>query len=122
MRTFKEVDDLAQVNGWMEGHGLNAFKPGELPKIGVIVDNIACGFISWTDSGVGFLEGYIGNPYANRTQIYKAMLRITRWALSLAKSVGTKRVIVLTRKRSLQRIAHEFGFLQGPQVVLAKDI
>lgn len=42
---------------WLSAYGIKAPPIGSLPKVGVIVNGAACGFLYRTDSSIAFMDG-----------------------------------------------------------------
>lgn len=109
MRAFREYDILA-LNSWLIRHDLDPLEKGELPKTGVIIDGVACGFISLNDTNVGFLECFVSNPEASSEARNAALDKITAWGLALLKAFGLKHAAVLASNESIILRASQVGF------------
>jgi len=121
MRTFTK-DDILQVNGWLMVRGLTTLTPEEIPKFGMIEDNVACGFLVNTDVNVAFLEAFITNPEAASSLRDKALRQISKWAIHLASTLGVKRVVFISKEPTLTLRGKDLGFKVEELRVGIKDL
>lgn len=122
MRAFNVKEDLKQINGWLEARGMPLLCDHSIPNIGMIEDNIACGFVVVTDVGVCFLEGFITNKEADSQHRHMALEKITRWAINWATACGFSKLLVMTSDDSIIGRATEKGFEVKQAVLMTKKL
>lgn len=112
MRAFDrdKESDLAILNKWLKARGKPPLEWDDVPKHGVIEDDVAVGFLCTTDSDTAFLDGFVSNPHADGDLRHDAFLEIVEWAYGMAEIFGYKKVIALTKDEGLIKRAINFGF------------
>jgi hypothetical protein len=110
MRAFNIETDLETINGWLIARNLDPLEKRDIPEYGMIVPNVACGFLVNTDTTTCFLEAFISNKEARIEERSKALNKIAKWGIGMAATVGYKRVIALTGKKSLLALCEDLGF------------
>lgn len=103
-------NDLETLNHWYKGHGGTGIDAGCLPKIGIIVEDIAAGFLYRTDSDIAFLDNFVSNPNAKPREVYRAINFILEHLTQAAVEMGYKRMFGFTKKDSMHRRAVDAGF------------
>lgn len=94
-----------------------------LSDIGLIIDDIACGFLYTTNSKLGILEAFISNPYSDKNDRDLALNRITLDLIDIAKSKGIKVLKCDTKIDAIVNRAIKFGFVNiGQFKTLIKEI
>ena len=56
--------DLATVDKWRAWHGLQPINRRLYPPTGFIIDDVAAGFVTMTDTALALVENVITNPRA----------------------------------------------------------
>jgi hypothetical protein len=120
MRVFQRTD-LEQINTWLKSRGVSELCDCDIPTIGLIEDDVACGFLVQCDCSVAFLEAFITNPKAGLKARSKSVWSIAKKLLCTASATGYKRCIILSKSKSLQKIGTELGFSFSNSKVLAKN-
>lgn len=79
--------------------------------VGMLVPDVAAGFLYLTNSGIAYLDCYVSNPEAKLKKIRAAIESITGYLIWIAKNEKKAEMICCnTRLRSIKRIAYRFGF------------
>lgn len=105
-----EVEDLAEINGWLELRGSPKVSRDYLPPQGFIIPGVACGFLLKTPVGLAILEGYVTNPKARRDYREQALVEITDSLIAAAKIGRVKRLIALTSNKVISELCKEYEF------------
>lgn len=104
------LDDLVQVKKWHEDRGINCPDLSYFPPTGFIIDDIAAGFILYTDSGIALIDGYISNPNCKKSEREKALNLITRALIESAKKKGCNVIKCDTKLDCIKIRATKHGF------------
>ena len=102
--------DLAQLAGWCRMRGFEEFRDNDLPPCGFIEDDVAVGFVYFTDAGVAFVETLITNPIAPAPMRHRALCDIGEALIAEAKNRGARRILAFTSDDSIKRRAIGYGF------------
>lgn len=114
MRARKYTDDdYCFIKKWFQEHGKSAPAESELPATGIIVDDIAAGFLYKTDCSIAMLECFVSNPKANKREVLKAINFIIEQLTVVAELIGYSKICGFTRKRSMKRVAKKLMFQQA---------
>lgn len=105
-----EQKDFETIKGWIEARGNVTIQEGNLSPVGAIIDDMACGFLQFTDNSTFSLESFATNPAANPYKRAQALIDIAVNLVGLAKENGFKRLQILTRERSIGRFLSIYGF------------
>lgn len=109
-----EVSDLNDIRSWYEKRE-KPVPTGDLPKVGFIEPNVACGFLYQTDSDFCLIEGYATNPEAESKMRNEALNAITAALIEAASSLGFKKVYAITKETSISGRAVNHGFREIDQ-------
>lgn len=109
MRLY-ESDDYAALKSWFQARGVSAPAPSALPRLGVIVDGIAAGFLIQTDTSIACIDFYISNPEIEPHRRDHALDLITKALLKHAKRLGFKYVKSTTYLDVIAKRAKAHGF------------
>ena len=110
VRDFDNDKDLELINTWLKARSQRALNKSELPKVGMIFENVLAGFLYQTDSDMCFIENFVSNPKAKRKSVSSAIDFMTAHFVIKAKELGKPKVFVFTKKRSILNRAKELGF------------
>jgi len=110
VRDFDNEKDLEVINGWLTARSQRALKKSELPKIGMIFDNVLAGFLYQTDSDMCFIENVVSNPKAKNKAVSCAVDFLTARFIVTAKDIGKPKVFMFSKTRSITKRAQELGF------------
>ena len=113
MRLFKE-SDYGTLREWSIGHGGRPLQKEELPKVGLIIEDVCAGFLYRTDSKVAFIDHIVSNPDAKAREVSKAVDIITNYLSAWAHGNGYN-VCCFTRKGSIAKRAIKLGFKKNPE-------
>ena len=102
--------DIRAIKEWYRWRGehFNGFRL--LPPIGLIVPNVAAGWLVQTDAGLAMLEGYITNPEASSEKRNAALDAITQGLISRAHKLGYTSVVALFTDDGIGSRAGRHGF------------
>jgi hypothetical protein len=115
--------DLAMVSEWFAQHKLGLPDPSLLPEFGLIVPDVACGFLYETNSKLAMMDGLIGNMHAGLHERGQAVDDIARGLVEEARNRGFTRVMFLSSLRSVVQRSERHGFqLVGTCHILAKGV
>jgi hypothetical protein len=81
-----------------------------LPHIGYMVDDVACGFIYFTDSKIAIIDNFITNKQSNKEERDAALDEITNALMGSAKTAGCKLVKCDSDIDSIKKRAVKMGF------------
>lgn len=102
--------DFMKICNWMNERGIKAPPFEELPPTGLIVDNIACGFLITTDNGYGILDYFLSNPSMPLRARAQAIDEIAGLLIEKAKLLNLRKLKCDTKIRSIHRQALKHGF------------
>lgn len=117
MRAFEKEEDLVELNSWLIRNGKDPLDLPDVPKYGMLIPDVACGFICRTDTNVVFLECFVTNPEASPEKRHEALNKLGEWGLNTMKLMGAKRCLVLSEDASLIKRAIELGFEFKPTII-----
>lgn len=102
--------DFVDICFWFCARGLNPPDESLFAPTGFIVDNIAAGFVYFTDAPIAIIDGYISNPNVDSKTRSNALDEITK-ALIKAASERQKHVIKCDSKlEAIKQRASKHGF------------
>jgi hypothetical protein len=104
--------DYSQIERWGCARDVAPPPIGLLSDLGLIVDDVAAGFLYITNSDICFLEGFITNPEADKNDRHEALNGITLELINLAKEAGCKLIKCDTRLDKIVTRAKDFGFVE----------
>lgn len=115
--------DYDQIKVWFWDRDMFIPFSDDLPETGLIIDNVAAGFLIWTDTSMAILDFFVTNPKASLIQRGKAINAITDGLMKKAKKLGFHRVKCDSQISTIQRKASSLGFLDlGAHQVFIKEI
>lgn len=112
MRKFKNSDyDI--LRGWFHGWNLPAPPQEVLPRLGLICDDVACGFMYIADRRIGWLDFYISNPESKESIRDRVLDEITATLIESAKRFKLKGIMANTQIKAVTERAmlHRFEYL-----------
>lgn len=109
LRKF-EVEDLEEINLWLNERDQRGLEEDELPMTGFIVPDVAAGFFYMTDSSLGFIENFVSNPDAKAIEVSMAVDEITETLLRCAVEMRLTKVFMMSKKNSILNRAEKHGF------------
>jgi len=102
--------DYGQYSQWFIARALTPPPQDCLPPIGVIIDNVAAGFLVKTDAKVAMIEHVVTNPRAESELREQALNEINDELSFLAKKAGFKYLYGDTNFKEISDRAHRYGF------------
>lgn len=123
MRPVEERDHSA-IASWFVTRGKVPPVSYVYSDVGMIVPDVACGFLYLTNSGMGFLDCFISNPKKEREQRIDALRRIANNLISKASAeYGVKMLVCQTTFPSIESLAKSLKFQeQGKSLVFVKKL
>lgn len=120
IRLYNPNEHLGQIKAWLSARSL-AFDAAELPELGLIVDNVAVGFMRRCEGGVGIFDSYLSNPDATAEERNAALDEITAGLIKTASVSGFTRILAVTSEPSIAQRAVAHGFRVPHMVTLIYD-
>lgn len=118
-----EPEDYGQLVQWSADRDVGLPPLDALSTIGLIVDDVATGFLYFTNSSVALLEGFIANPKADKNDRDSAINWITLNLMDLAKANGVKVLKCESKIETVINRAYNLGFEdKGESRVLIKEL
>jgi hypothetical protein len=109
LRQYREKD-YEEIRGWWACRGLGVVPEAHLPEVGYIVDGVAVGFLTQTDSRIALIEILLANPKTEKKVRDRALDTIV-WALEEAAAErGFLSVVGVTRIEAVAQRALKNGF------------
>jgi len=105
-------EDYVQLEGWGISREVKPPPLKLLSDTGMIVDDVACGFLYLTNSAIGILEGFSTNSKADKNDRSEALNGITLSLIELAESKGCKVLKCDTKIETIVNRAKSFGFIE----------
>lgn len=118
MRRFDIKLDAAAINSWYAARELPTIPTASFPTNGLIVPGKAAGFLYLTDSDIGLAEGLITNPAAPTIARGRALDRILRGLVVIAKMYNVRHLLGFAALASTERLANNHGFKSERHYVL----
>lgn len=109
MRVFEEKD-FEQMRSWVQARGKVTVEFDSVPRVGLIQDGLACGFVEFLSGDTFMLEAFATNPEADAFKRGKAVLDIAVKLVEHARSHGRKRCNVITREDTVMERLELLGF------------
>lgn len=111
------------IKEWQERRGNKLFSKDLIPSHGIVVEDIACGFLYSTDSAFGLIDGFITNPECSSIQRAKALDLILKNLIIWAKELGMRMVVARVGIRGTKKLALKNGFIDlGEYTSLMKEL
>lgn len=107
------TEDFKQISEWMSERSLGVPRGTRLSSTGIIVDNVAAGFLYVTNSEVAIIDCFISNPKADKIDRGNALDEITEALLKLALRYGARIVKCDSQLPSIQERALRHGFTES---------
>jgi hypothetical protein len=110
-----DPSDWPMIHGWYDARGMAALPADSIPGCGVIIHDVAVGFLYRTDSSVGLIDAILTNPAQPVLARGRAVKTIVNLLVEIAPTVGVKYILAQPRRASLARFAKSIGFFDGGQ-------
>lgn len=95
---------------WRQAWGLNKIDLDCLPSYGLVVENVAMGFLILTDCNVGILDFFITHPLSEKKIRDDALDEIVNGLLKHGSELGLKNFKADTQIKAIKLRAEKFGF------------
>lgn len=102
--------DFHEIERWFDKREMKYPTRAIFPQVGFIVDNIACGFLYFTDSSVAFIDGYVSNPESDKYERGEALDMITNELIKMAIFHKCKMIIGDSKIDQIKHRALKHGF------------
>lgn len=102
-------EDYREISSWCCMRDLAPMPEWSLPDTGVIVPNVACGFLIYTSNHCGILDFFISNPHAGIKERRDAMDMIMEELMHCAKETNLKMVQAAIQLDATKELAAKFG-------------
>jgi len=110
VREFKFDTDYVTICKWWLAHKKYTIPVEMLPTYGLIVPNIAAGFLIVTDCDLALLEYYVTNPKSDKKERDLALDLITNRLIKYGESIGVNNFKADTQIKAIKDRAEKFGF------------
>lgn len=101
--------DFIDITRWRAERGVPILSLDFYSMHGLIVDNVAAGFLTRTDTTVAFMENFITNPKAYKADREKAVLDILHELEKDATKQGFKYIVGITNHPKIEEYAKLIG-------------
>lgn len=98
------------ITEWQERRGQPFLEPDFIPTHGLVVEDVACGFLYCTDSAIGMIDLFITNPEASTIARAKALDLILKNLILWSKDLGMKRLIATCKIKGTRNLALKNNF------------
>lgn len=115
LKMYEAAKHQEMVRGWLLAHECEDATP-MFPPVGVIVDDCFAVFLIQTDSGLGFIDFFIGDPKASREAIKDALPKGCIFLGDLAKALGIKRIFAMVDRQSTAQLCIDNGFQEREKI------
>jgi hypothetical protein len=102
--------DFDQIARWFEARGTKMPPRSLFPRSGFIIDDVAAGFLYFTDSTVAIIDSYVSNPLSEPKTRSDALDAITLALIGFARFHGVKLVKCDTKLEVIKTRALGHGF------------
>jgi hypothetical protein len=109
MRTYADKD-YQMISHWCALRDMAPPPEWSLPDLGLIVDDVACGFLILTNNNCAFLDFYISNPNSEKKIRDDALDSITEELVGLSKDLKIKLLMANSRSFPIIERAKRFDF------------
>lgn len=109
MVRYYEESDKELIGSWLTARNID-FVSDVLPKTGVMIENLACGFMYCADDVMGILDWYACDPELSKETREEYFNIITGALIRIAEIKGLKILNANTNHNTLKRVAIENGF------------
>lgn len=113
-------DDYPILQGWWSGHGWPPVPQRILPPLGVILDDIAAGFLYMDNGGTGvaMMEWLVTNPEKKPFESARALSRVVGFLKSEAKRMDYPIILSTCKQPGLARLLNREGFVTSDREMI----
>jgi len=108
MREFTD-EDFEQINAWRIERGAKILPMDAYPKMGLIEDGVAAGFLTITDAHWVIAENFVSNPKAYKGDREKAILEMIETFEQYAVKCGYRFLLAVTNHPKIEEYAKLSG-------------
>lgn len=109
MRMVK-ASDINMINKWLLQRKMPTIAAWQLPEIGFIVEDVACGFLIMMSNGYCVLDFFISNPDAIAKHRSEAFDDIVEKLEAYAKSCQVHKILAYTKVFRIKKIAERLAY------------
>lgn len=111
IRRFDIQKDGALLSRWLDAYRLAPLTEEVLRGVGIVVDDVAMAFLFHDPvSRRGYLDNFIANPMADKTERDIGVRAVTRVLTAHAEMLGIRLLTVLANIPTMRRRFQELGF------------
>ena len=115
--------DFLTIDEWRKNRNVSVLSRDLYPAQGLIVPNVAAGFLTLTDSSVALMENFVSNPGAPREERREAIKEIGLRLEIKARDLGFKKLVAITAHNAISDACEELGYQYlGVQMMFGKEI
>jgi hypothetical protein len=101
VEVFVPKEEIALINDWVHGHGLDKLNGDNLPEVGFMLkedgESVGCVFLFQDkDARTGWLEGCLSNPYLDAGKVADNFEFALEFIEIHAKNIGVQRLTIFT--------------------------
>jgi hypothetical protein len=121
IEVIKTEDHINQVKSWYKKREI-ILNYDVLPSLGLIIPNVAAGYMYLTTDNKAIIEGIITNPDSGFVPRSNAVTSILNALIDLAKKTNCKCIFGLSDTTSVIKRAEKLGFVEiGSYNLLFKE-
>jgi hypothetical protein len=109
MRRY-DAADYSDLSSWLSKRGMPLSQKMDLPEVGYIEPDVACGFLIQTDTKTAIIDFVISNPEASRRERNSALNCILRELIKHARWLHYKRINASIQVSVSKELAKSVGF------------
>lgn len=109
MRIYEKAD-YDMISKWCIARDMKIPPAWSFPETGLIVDDVACGFLVISNNHCGWLDFYMSNPRSSKEIRNHSLDKITSNLIDLAKGMAIKMIFCNTQNPSIIDRALKHGF------------
>lgn len=121
-RYFNEENDMNLLNTWLKDRGLDPIVEGSLPKYGLIVGDVAAGFIRKCEGNFCFLDSVVADPKASKDSRDDALDCLFYQLNKLAYILGFSHVIGYSVNDKTIERSKKFGFKESEHKLMTLSL
>jgi len=104
-------EDYSTVCTWWAARGWPCLPEVLLPQTGIVVQDIAAGFVYKTNSSLALMEWIVTNPKASSEDRNQGLSLLLDGCISLAKELGSTMIITSLSDKGLIERYSKHGFM-----------
>ena len=108
---FYTKDDYKVLQSWWDARKIAHIPERYLSTMGIMVENVACGFIYTTDSAMAIIENFVSNPETPKDIRNKALDLIIECMLDYCLATGIESIVAFSELPVIVERAKKFSFV-----------